>query len=88
MASARQTFPDRAATVEDTLVEDDRLAGRVTFRGTHAGSLAGVRGTNRLVEFTAFHIVRFSQRRIVEWWGTANLLDVLSQVGARVIGPS
>jgi predicted ester cyclase len=88
MASARQTFPDLSATVEDTVVENDRLAGRVTFRGTHSGSLAGVRGTNLPVEFTAFHIVRFSQGKIVEWWGTANLLDALLQVGARIIGPS
>ena len=32
MASARQTFLDLSATVEDTVVENDRLAGRVTFR--------------------------------------------------------
>jgi predicted ester cyclase len=50
--------------------------------------LVGVRGTNLPVEFTAFHIVRFSHGKIAEWWGTADLLDALSQVGARVIGPS
>ena len=32
IASAQQTFLDLSATVEDTVVENDRLAGRVTFR--------------------------------------------------------
>lgn len=88
MASARETFPDLSSTVEDTVVENDRVAGRVTYRGTHAGQLAGVAPTSRPVEFTAFHIVRVSHGKIVEWWGAADLFGVLSQVGAQVVGPS
>jgi steroid delta-isomerase-like uncharacterized protein len=88
MASARQIFPDLSATVEDTVVENDRVAGRVTFRGTHSGPLAGVPPTNLPVEFTAFHLVHLSQGQIVEWWGTADLLGALSQLGAQISGPA
>jgi steroid delta-isomerase-like uncharacterized protein len=68
MAAVRQTFPDLSATVEDTVVENDRVAGRVTVRGKYSAPLAGVAPTNLSVGFTAFHIVRMSQGEIVEWW--------------------
>jgi predicted ester cyclase len=32
-------FPDLAVTVEDAIAEGDRVAVRVTARGTHAGAL-------------------------------------------------
>lgn len=88
MASARQIFPDMSATVADTVVENDRVAGRVSFSGTHSGPLAGVPPTHLPVEFTAFHLVRLSQGQIVEWWGTADLLGALLQLGAQISGPA
>jgi len=83
--SARRAFPDLTGTVEDVLTDGDKLAGRVTWRGRHRGDLVGVAGTGDKVEFPAFHIVRFSQGRAVEWWGTADLLGALVQVGARLL---
>ena len=86
--SARRAFPDLTGTVEDVLTDGDKVAGRVTWRGRHRGDLMGVAGTGDKVEFPAFHIVRFSKGRAVEWWGTADLLGALVQVGARLVGPS
>jgi predicted ester cyclase len=43
-----------------------------------------VGATGRRVSFSAFHLVRFSQDRAVEWWGTADLLGVLQQLGATI----
>src|SRR5215218_2489822 len=37
MGAARAAFPDLAATVEDVVAGDDRLAARVRYRGTHGG---------------------------------------------------
>jgi steroid delta-isomerase-like uncharacterized protein len=85
MRTARTSFPDLQATVGDVVVEGDRVAGRVTYRGTHRGTLAGVPGTGRTVEFEAFHFMRFRDGRIAEWWGTADLLGALLQSGARVV---
>jgi hypothetical protein len=36
------------------------------------------------VYFTAIHIVRLVDGRIAEWWGVADLLGALEQVGASV----
>jgi steroid delta-isomerase-like uncharacterized protein len=84
MAAARNAFPDLRGTVEDVIVEGDRVAARTTWHGTHRGEFVGVGATGRRVSFSAFHLVRFSQDRAVEWWGTADLLGVLQQLGATI----
>ena len=37
----RHAFPDLIARVEDTVAADDKVAVRITFRGTHRGELPG-----------------------------------------------
>lgn len=80
MASARASFPDLAGEVEDVVAAGDRVAGRVTWSGTHRGTFVGVAPTGGRVAFTAIHIVRLAGGRIVEWWGVADLLGALEQV--------
>ena len=87
MAYARSSFPDFAGAVEDVVAEGDRVAGRATWRGTHRGEFMGIPPTGRSVSFSAFHIVRFSEDRAAEWWGTADLLSALQMLGATVSGP-
>jgi predicted ester cyclase len=84
MRYVRAAFPDVHVAVEDTMSQGDRVAGRVTWRGTHQGPLAGIAGTGRPVEFTAIHIVRFENGKAAEWWGVADLLGALIQTGAQV----
>jgi predicted ester cyclase len=87
LASARASFPDLHGTVEDAIVEGDRLAARVTWRATHRGEFAGVAPTNKQVEMAAYHHVRFADGRAAEWWGTADVFGVLQQLGATVAAP-
>jgi steroid delta-isomerase-like uncharacterized protein len=87
LAAVRTSFPDFAGTVDDVLVEGDRVAARVTWRGTHRGNFLGVSPTDKQVSFTAFHIVRFSGGLAVEWWGTGDLLGALEQIGAKISEP-
>ena len=78
----RAAFPDVHVTVEDALSQGDRVAGRVTWRGTHEGPFAGVVGSGKPVQFTAIHIVRFANGKTAEWWGVADLLGALQQIEA------
>ena len=87
MAAARIALPDMRGTVEDVIAEADRVAARMTWHGTHRGDFVGVRPTDKRVSISAFHLVRFSGGRAVEWWGTADLLGALQQLGATVSGP-
>ena len=84
MSAARASFPDLAGTIEDLVAEGDRIVGRVTWRGTQTGPFVGVGPTGKTVSFTAIHIVRLVDGRIAEWWGVADLLGALEQVGASV----
>ena len=87
MGAVRTAFPDLEGTVEDVLAEGDRVAARVTWQGTHRGEFACVSPTSKSVSFAGFHIVRFAGGRAVDWWGTADLLGALHQIGATVSGP-
>jgi predicted ester cyclase len=87
LRAVRAALPDLSATVEDVVVGSDRVAGRVRYRATHDGPLVGVPATNRPVDFEAFHIVRVRDGRITEWWGTADLLGALRQIGAQITAP-
>ena len=87
MAYVRTAFPDLVGEVDDILVEGDAVAARVMWRGTHGGVFLDVPATGAAVAFRAFHIVRFRAGRAIEWWGTADLLGALTQLGARVTPP-
>ena len=46
---AREAFPDLSIAVEDVMVEGDRVAARVTMRGTHSGEFQGIEPTGKRV---------------------------------------
>jgi predicted ester cyclase len=87
MRATRAVFPDLTVTVQDVVADRDRLAARVRYRGTHGGTFLGIAATGKEVDFEAFHFARFRNGSIVEWWGTADLLGALQQIGAVVSAP-
>jgi steroid delta-isomerase-like uncharacterized protein len=88
MASARLSFPDLHGTVEDVLVADHYVVGRVTWHGTQEGSFAGLPATHKTVAMSVIHILRFEADQIVEWWGVADLLGAVHQLGGKVVPAS
>jgi len=77
-----EALPDFDVTFEDLVAEDDRVAMRLTIRGTHEGELMGVEPTGIDVEFgnTVFH--RMEDGKIAERWVQPDVLGLLRQVGA------
>src|SRR5215212_9433654 len=71
-AEARAGFPDLNVTVEDVMAEGDRVAARVTMRGTHRGEFQGIAPTGKRVEVRAIDMFRISGGKIVEHWGAAD----------------
>ena len=71
-AEAREGFPDLSITVEDVMAEGDRVAARVTMRGTHRGAFQGIAPTGKRVEVRAIDMFRISGGKIVEHWGHAD----------------
>ncbi|CAN5882464.1 ester cyclase [soil metagenome] len=68
-AEAREGFPDLSVTVEDVMSEGDRVAARVTMRGTHTGEFQGIAPTGKRVQVGAIDMFRISEGKVVEHWG-------------------
>jgi predicted ester cyclase len=76
----RAAFPDAEATLEDLLAEGDRVAYRLTIRGTHRGAFLGVPPTGRRVTVAFFAIVRIEDGKVAEEWGGLDQVDLLRQL--------
>jgi steroid delta-isomerase-like uncharacterized protein len=74
-------MPDTSVTIEDQIVEGDRVASRVVFRGTNTGPLGPMPPTGRATEVTGCIILRIAQGHIVERWGVIDDLGALRQLG-------
>jgi len=79
----RKAFPDVSLALEDLLVEGDRVAARITMRGTHSGEYMGIKPTGRTVEVTAFEISRTRDGKYAETWGMLDLFSLLNQLGVQ-----
>ena len=75
-------YPDLRITVEDTVVEGDKIAARCRVTGSHKGEGVGVAPTDNKVEFTGMLMVRVKDGKIVEAWNEFNFMEMYSQVGA------
>jgi steroid delta-isomerase-like uncharacterized protein len=75
-------LPDLTATMEDLVIAGDRVVGRFTYRGTHAGEFMGIPPTGRRVEMRSIDIWRVAGDMFVEHWDELNTLQLLEQMGA------
>jgi predicted ester cyclase len=85
-ARLRAAFPDAFATLEDLVAEGDRVAYRLTIRGTHQGLFLGIPPSQTPVAVSFTAIVRIEDGRLAEEWGGLDQIDLLRQLGA-VISP-
>jgi predicted ester cyclase len=73
-------------TLEDTVAQDDKVVTRYTVRGTHTGDgdLTGfgfVPATGRQVAAEGLVIHRLEDGKIVEGWGSMDLLETMMDLG-------
>jgi len=76
----RAAFPDATAALEDILAEGDRVAYRLTIRGTHRDVFQGIPPTGQHVTVSFTAIVRIEDGRLVEEWGGLDLFDLRHQL--------
>lgn len=80
-AMYRSAFPDLQFTIEDTVVEGDKVAWRFKGEGTHKGELQGIPPTGKRVVVTGTLISRIANGQFVEDWNALDLLGMLQQLG-------
>lgn len=83
LAVIRAAFPDATAEIHDIFGAGDRVAVRLTIRGTHTGEFVGNPATGRAVEYTSFEFYRVSGDLIAEEWICSDILTMMRQIGAQ-----
>ncbi len=86
ISSMRAAFPDVRYTVDDQIVEGDKVVMRYRFEGTRLGEFQGMPPTRKQVNYTGILIYRITDGKIAEQWTELDLLGLLRQLG--VVGPS
>jgi steroid delta-isomerase-like uncharacterized protein len=64
----RSAFPDLQFTVEDLIVEGDKVAQRWSWTGTQKGEFMGAPPTGTKTTMSGMSIVRIANGKIVEIW--------------------
>lgn len=76
-----RAFPDLHLTIEDQLVQGDRVAFRWRARGTHTGPLGAAPPTGKSVRLDGLIIDRVVDGRVQERWEQWDQSLMLQQLG-------
>jgi predicted ester cyclase len=78
----RRSFPDVAITIEDLVVEDDRIVNRYVERGTLTGvAFLGIEPDGQRYEKPGTTVYREAGGLLVESWGVEDTLGWFRQLG-------
>ena len=73
-------FPGIQAQIDDILGAEDRVAVRLTFRGTHRGEFLGIAPTGRDVVFMSLELYRVVDGQLAEEWISSDLTTLMRQL--------
>jgi predicted ester cyclase len=75
-----QAFPDLRVRIDDLIAEDDKVAARLTFEGTHQGPFRDFAPTGRPVSFGAIRIYQLAGGRVTASWAHQDSLGLVQQL--------
>jgi steroid delta-isomerase-like uncharacterized protein len=78
----RTAFPDLLVTIEDMIVEGDKVVTRWSSRGTHKGELQGIAPTGREITSSGISISLIANGKIVEERVNWDNFGLMKQLGA------
>ncbi len=82
ITSFATSFPDLRLFIEDIVADEETVAARVSFHGTHLGEFQGVPPTGRGVTFTSMEFNRIAGGRVAEHWVELDLTGLMRQIEA------
>ncbi len=82
MTAYTTAFPDLQLTTEDMVAEEDMVAIRNTWSGTHRGTFQGLPPTGKHVTFSGSDFFRFVGGKIAEQWADLDALGLMQQLGS------
>ena len=80
-AGLRAACPDFHISIEDMVAEEDRIAVRITSKGTQRGDLPGLPATGKQFAIEGIFIRHLQAGKSAEEWMTLDYLGMLQQLG-------
>jgi steroid delta-isomerase-like uncharacterized protein len=77
----QQAFPDLRASVEQTIAEDDKIASRVCWTGTHTGQFVYLPPTGKRIKVEGITMDRVAGGKLADHWGEWNRAELMLQLG-------
>jgi len=81
ISAFRDAFPDLEMSVDEIVAEGDRVAERLTLRGTHNGTFQRIPPTGRRISVTSVNVCRIEDGLVRERWGNADDVALMEQLG-------
>jgi steroid delta-isomerase-like uncharacterized protein len=80
-------FPDFRESIDDLIVEGEKVAGRFSFHGTHKGEFRGIPPTGKAFSVSVMNILHIDGDKISEQWTVVDLFGLMQQIGVIPKGP-
>jgi steroid delta-isomerase-like uncharacterized protein len=80
----RTAFPDMRISVEDVVVEGDKIAARCVVTGNHTGPGLMPAPTGKSTLITGICILRVKDGKIAEGWNNFDFLTLFQQLGMQL----
>lgn len=74
-------LPDLKHSIEDIIVEGEKVVVRFMLRGTYRGEFMGIAPTGKQVILTSIAIYRLADGKVVEVWCNADDFGLMQQLG-------
>ena len=75
-------FPDLRVEIVDLIAEEDKVAARLLFSGTHQGPFRDFAPTGRPVSFGAIRIYQLADGKVTGSWAYQDSLGLVQQLRA------
>lgn len=76
----KRAFPDLQAEIEDIVAAGDKVALRLTLRGTHHGEFQGIPATGRAISYVSHESYRVADGLIAEEWICSDAASLFRQL--------
>lgn len=77
----RAAFSDIRHRIEGLVTQDDNVAVRLVFEGTHTGEFMGVHAASTRVAVDGAAFLRIAEGKIATLWGFLDQLALMQQIG-------
>lgn len=76
----KRAFPDLEAHIDDLVAADDKVAIRLTLRGTHQGEFQGIPATGRPIRYVSHEFYRLRDGLFAEEWICSDMASLFRQL--------